>query len=185
MTGFPGTAPPMLWTPADALSQAEIQANLNLELASGSGLVARWGMNEGAGTSVADSIAPAVTGTINGINCATTNTNCPSDKLDPHIGLETGFVVMMEGGKHYLITGVSTSTLARHALEKVKVTGQDADLAEAEHDVLGDRIQPAAADRVVGVVLQQQAVGAVEGEGGVGGAEEPGRGSQRLGHALA
>ena len=32
-----------------ALTQAEIQANINAQLTSGSGLVARWGLNEGSG----------------------------------------------------------------------------------------------------------------------------------------
>ncbi len=35
----------------------EIQANKDNELTSGTGLVARWGLNEGAGTTVGDSIA--------------------------------------------------------------------------------------------------------------------------------
>ena len=46
----------------------EIQADKNNELTSGTGLVARWGLNEGSGTSVGDSISPpsAATGTIAG-----------------------------------------------------------------------------------------------------------------------
>ncbi|MCB0119542.1 MAG: hypothetical protein KDD72_10975, partial [Anaerolineales bacterium] len=44
-----------------ALTPAEIQANVNSELSAGTGLMARWGMNEGAGASIASSI-----GTFNG-----------------------------------------------------------------------------------------------------------------------
>ncbi len=39
-----------------ALSLSEIQNNINLGLTSGTGLVARWGMNEAAGTTIASSV---------------------------------------------------------------------------------------------------------------------------------
>ncbi|MBL0334030.1 MAG: DNRLRE domain-containing protein [Chitinophagaceae bacterium] len=39
-----------------ALTQPQISANMNLELTSGTGLVGRWGLNEGAGTSAGNSI---------------------------------------------------------------------------------------------------------------------------------
>jgi parallel beta-helix repeat protein len=51
-----------------ALTGPEITASMNEELTSGSGLVARWGLNEGSGTSVGDSVgspAPA-DGTVTG-----------------------------------------------------------------------------------------------------------------------
>jgi hypothetical protein len=65
-----------------------------------------------------------LSGTINGLTCATIKKTCPIDKLDPHLATETGFVLMVNGGKHYLITDVSTTVLARHALEKAKITGE-------------------------------------------------------------
>lgn len=43
-----------LWS--SARSQAEIQAGMNTQIASGPGLTARWGLNEGAGTTAADSV---------------------------------------------------------------------------------------------------------------------------------
>ncbi len=49
-----------------ARSQANIVADINNELTSGTGLVARWGFGEGTGTTVADSIAVAANGTITG-----------------------------------------------------------------------------------------------------------------------
>ncbi|MGZ4314754.1 MAG: fibronectin type III domain-containing protein [Gaiellaceae bacterium] len=49
-----------------ARSQAEIDGTINSELTGGSGLVARWGLNESAGSTVADSVAPAADGTITG-----------------------------------------------------------------------------------------------------------------------
>ncbi len=42
-----------------ALTQGEIQTNMTQELTSGSGLVARWGLNEGTGNVVDDSIGSA------------------------------------------------------------------------------------------------------------------------------
>ncbi len=46
-----------------ARSQAQIQADKNSELTSGTGLIGRWGMNEGTGTAVGNSIAGGVNGT--------------------------------------------------------------------------------------------------------------------------
>ena len=50
-----------------ARSQAQIQASKDQELTSGTGLIARYGLNEGTGTAVANSIAGGVNGTaVNG-----------------------------------------------------------------------------------------------------------------------
>ncbi len=49
-----------------ALSQAEIQAGINQELTTGSGLVARWGLNEGIGVAIHDSLASPAEGNILG-----------------------------------------------------------------------------------------------------------------------
>ncbi len=48
----------------------EILATKNSELTSGTGLVARWGLDEGSGTAVNDSIATAANGTITGTGYA-------------------------------------------------------------------------------------------------------------------
>lgn len=53
-----------------ALPQEEILANLNRQLTTGTGLVARWGLNEGTGTGVEDSIATAANGTLTGTGYA-------------------------------------------------------------------------------------------------------------------
>jgi len=47
-----------------ARSQAEIQSTINSELTDGTGLIGRWSMNEGGGTTIADSTAPIVNGTL-------------------------------------------------------------------------------------------------------------------------
>ncbi len=49
-----------------ARTGTEILASKNLELTSGSGLVARWGLNEGSGTVVGDSISIPADGTVIG-----------------------------------------------------------------------------------------------------------------------
>lgn len=56
-----------------ALSQTELRANINLQLATATNLVARWGLNEGSGTSVGDSGAGAIHGTIVGAAFAWTS----------------------------------------------------------------------------------------------------------------
>jgi hypothetical protein len=53
-----------------ALSLVEIEAAVNLELTSGSGLVARWGMNDGVGSQITDSVSPVANGTISGSGSA-------------------------------------------------------------------------------------------------------------------
>lgn len=53
---------PRLWNVAH--TQAEIQASMNSELTSGTGLIGRWGLNEGTGTTTANSIAGRPNGTL-------------------------------------------------------------------------------------------------------------------------
>ena len=45
-------------------TQAEIQANMNLELTSGTGLIGRWGLNEGSGAQANNSISGRPNGTL-------------------------------------------------------------------------------------------------------------------------
>ena len=71
-----------------ALTLAEIRANLNMPLTTAPNLVARWGLNEGAGTTVFDSIATPATGTIQGTGYAWTagapfDLNLPPEVSDP------------------------------------------------------------------------------------------------------
>jgi hypothetical protein len=53
-----------------ARSAADIRTDINAQLTSGTNLVARWGLDDGAGTTVADSIAPTADGTIVGTGSA-------------------------------------------------------------------------------------------------------------------
>jgi Concanavalin A-like lectin/glucanases superfamily/Fibronectin type III domain/Calcineurin-like phosphoesterase len=49
-----------------ARTPAEILANMNLELTSGTGLLGRWGLNDGAGTTAVNSIGGSPDGTLSG-----------------------------------------------------------------------------------------------------------------------
>ena len=60
-----------------ARSQAEIAASINTELTSGTGLVARWGMNQSSGTAVGDSLATPANGTITGTGSAWVTPGAP------------------------------------------------------------------------------------------------------------
>jgi hypothetical protein len=53
---------PRIWNLAR--SGAQIRGSKNQQLTSGTGLVGRWSMNEGTGTTIADSAAPAQNGTL-------------------------------------------------------------------------------------------------------------------------
>ncbi len=53
-----------------ALTQNEILENINNQITNGSGLVARWGLNEASGTDIHDSIATPADGTVTGTNYA-------------------------------------------------------------------------------------------------------------------
>jgi hypothetical protein len=51
-----------IWNVARSL--AEIRSTINSEPSSGTGLIGRWGMNEGSGTTIVDSTAPTANGTL-------------------------------------------------------------------------------------------------------------------------
>jgi hypothetical protein len=84
-----------------ALTQTEILTNINQEITSGTGLVARWGLNEGMGMTVVDSITPAANGTIAGSNYAWV----PGAPFDLDLDPGTPTLVAPADGA----TGVSTS----------------------------------------------------------------------------
>ena len=54
-----------------ARTQAEIQSTISSEVTSGTGLIGRWGMSEGIGTTIADYTPPAVNGTLMGTTLPT------------------------------------------------------------------------------------------------------------------
>jgi hypothetical protein len=64
---------PRVWN--RALTQTEIRDNMYLELTSGTGLIGRWGLDEGSGTTAANSVAGGVSGTLT--NGPTWAASCP------------------------------------------------------------------------------------------------------------
>ena len=67
--------------------------------------------------------AGTVTGKLNGHECAHAGMSCPVDRLDPHIALESDFVLIVPGGDYYFLPNLSRDIKARHVLEDVQVTG--------------------------------------------------------------
>jgi hypothetical protein len=79
-----------------ARPQQEIQAGSSIEILSGTGLVARWGLNEGAGTSAGNSIAGGVSGTL---------TNGPVWTNDSPIPLASATALKLGSGGAYVTFG--------------------------------------------------------------------------------
>ncbi len=69
------------------------------------------------------SMAETFTGKLNGHGCAHAGTTCPVDRLDPHIALESDFVLQKQDGDYYFLS-MPRSTKVRYALEQVQVTGE-------------------------------------------------------------
>lgn len=100
-----------------------------------------------------------VSGTINGYSCTVKNAKCPADKMDPHLATEHDFVLMMEDGKHLLITNVSDSVLSRHVLEKVKISG---DVNEKYGSIKASKISVMKGERYVQVWSKEEELKAIQ-----------------------
>jgi hypothetical protein len=64
------------------------------------------------------------TGTINGLSCYINEATCPVDKLDPHVALETAFVLGIDADKYYLLPNVPRNILENLVNSQVRVTGK-------------------------------------------------------------
>lgn len=64
-----------------------------------------------------------VTGKINGHTCAHSGHTCPLSKLDPHLQLESAFVLQQRDGSYYFLSNVPRITAARYALQMATVKG--------------------------------------------------------------
>ena len=84
-----------------ARSQSQLQTDMNLEVLSGTGLLARWGLNEGAGTTAGNSVAGSVNGTL---------TNAPLWTTDSPLPLSTAAGLRFGGTNGYVTFG-NTSVL--------------------------------------------------------------------------
>ncbi|MEW8506055.1 MAG: hypothetical protein AB2598_05085 [Candidatus Thiodiazotropha sp.] len=68
--------------------------------------------------------AEIFTGTINGHECAHNGTTCPAEKLDPHIALESDFVLMVGEGDYFFMPNLSRDIKVRYVLDTVQVKGE-------------------------------------------------------------
>lgn len=71
----------------------------------------------------ATTMAETFSGKLNGHGCAHKGMTCPVDRLDPHLALESDFVLQKKDGDYYFLK-MPRSTKARHALEQVMVDGK-------------------------------------------------------------
>ena len=67
--------------------------------------------------------AATITGKLNGHDCAHAALACPIDRLDPHIALESDFVLVQPDGDYYFMPNLSRDIKVRHVLEDVQVVG--------------------------------------------------------------
>jgi hypothetical protein len=79
-----------------ARTQSQIQSDMAAEVLAGTGLVARWGLNEGAGTSAGNSVANGVNGTL---------TNGPTWSTDSPLPLATATGLRFGGTNAYVTFG--------------------------------------------------------------------------------
>ncbi|MCU7875901.1 MAG: hypothetical protein KZQ84_03720 [Candidatus Thiodiazotropha sp. (ex Lucinoma borealis)] len=68
--------------------------------------------------------AETITGKINGHECAHHGASCPVEKLDPHIALESDFVLMMDNGEYTFMPNLSRDIKVRYVLDTVQVEGK-------------------------------------------------------------
>lgn len=75
------------------------------------------------GSGVASAATGSVTGKINGHGCAHHGETCPISRLDPHLALESDFVIQNSDGNYYFMSNLPRSMKLRYALKDATVTG--------------------------------------------------------------
>lgn len=72
--------------------------------------------------------AEALEGRIVGFNCLIKNTFCPiggsNPELDPHIALESDFVLHLASGEHYHMPNLDRAVKAKYVGQEVRVSGK-------------------------------------------------------------
>ena len=71
--------------------------------------------------------ADEISGQIQGFNCLVAGTKCPSDNMDPHLMLESDFVLLLANSDYYLLPNLSRAVKAKYLGKNVKVTGKTND----------------------------------------------------------
>ncbi len=74
--------------------------------------------------SLSSAQAETITGRINGYDCAQAGITCPIDPKDPHIALESDFVLQLASGEYLFLTNLSRDFKLQHVLKEVRVTGR-------------------------------------------------------------
>ncbi|PVV12836.1 MAG: hypothetical protein B6D77_05065 [gamma proteobacterium symbiont of Ctena orbiculata] len=68
--------------------------------------------------------AETFTGTVNGHDSAHNGVTCPVEKLDPHVALESYFVLMVGEGDYLFMPNLSRDIKVRYVLDNVQVKGE-------------------------------------------------------------
>lgn len=82
------------------------------------------GLALGAAIGAPTVFADTFTGKINGHGCAHAGTSCPIDRLDPHVVLESDFVLQKADGDYMFMPNIPHSVKVRHVLSDAEVTGE-------------------------------------------------------------
>src|SRR5438876_3072332 len=98
-----------------ARTQAEIDATKDIEVSSAAGLIGRWGMNEGSGTSVADSSGSGINGPamngpvwVPGFPSSSSGTPTPTPTATPTpTGTSSGSALDFDGSNDYVTFGAA------------------------------------------------------------------------------
>ena len=63
-------------------------------------------------------------GHMEGLNCVIHGHLCPVDNLDPHIALESDFVLFLATDEHYLLPNIPRVVKAKYVGKPIRVTGE-------------------------------------------------------------
>lgn len=67
--------------------------------------------------------AEVFTGKLNGYTCVSHGVVCPTEKLDPHLAVETDFVLMLKDGDYLFLPNLRRDIKVRYALDTVQIDG--------------------------------------------------------------
>lgn len=65
-----------------------------------------------------------LSGEIQGFNCLVIGAPCPKDNMDPHLMLESDFVLLLGNGDYYLLPNIARDVKAKYFGSLVKVSGK-------------------------------------------------------------
>jgi len=68
--------------------------------------------------------AQTLSGEIQGFSCLVAGTRCPKDNMDPHLMLESDFVLLLGNGDYYLLPNIAREVKAKYLGKEAKVSGK-------------------------------------------------------------